>query len=122
MCSCPQEKGIKTAPPPPRLVSKGKIGFSIWTEVLLFKYANHLPLSRLLDSWEERGLSLSAGTVTGGLKKIAPIFRPLYEEDWGTEPNSLLFQGGRDPVLRCRSLTHTPVGLVERPNKTFTVI
>ena len=78
-CSCPQEKGIKTAPPPPRLIAKGKIGLSIWTEVMLFKYAHHLPLSRLLDSWEDRGLSLSAGTITSGLKKIVPLFRPLYE-------------------------------------------
>ena len=78
-CSCPGEKGIKITPPPPRLIAKGKIGLSIGTEVLLFKYRHHLPLSRLLDSWEGRGLSLSAGTIAGGLKKIAPLFLPLYE-------------------------------------------
>ena len=78
-CSCPGEKGIKTAPRPPRLVPKGMIGLSIWTEVLLFKFALHLPLSRLLASWEERGLSLSAGTITSGLEKIAPFFKPLYD-------------------------------------------
>ena len=70
--SCPQEKGIKTALPPPRLITKGKIGLSVWTEVMLFKYAHHLPLSRILDSWKDRGLSLSARMIT-------PLFRPLYE-------------------------------------------
>ena len=78
-CSCPQSKGIMTAPPPPRLLPKGMIGVSIWTDVLLFKYSHHLPLSRLLDSWEDRGLSLSAGTIASGLKTIAHFFDPLYE-------------------------------------------
>ena len=55
------------------------IGVSVWTEVLFFKYSLHLPLSRILESWADRGLSLSAGTIVSGLERIAPFFEPLYE-------------------------------------------
>lgn len=76
-CSCPGEKGIRTAPPPPRLIPKGLLGISIWVEVLLFKFARHLPLSRLLLSWQERGLVLSPGTIASGLERFVPLLAPL---------------------------------------------
>lgn len=53
------------------------IGVSVGTEVLFFK--DSLPLSRILESWEDRGLSLSAGTIVSGPERIAPFFEPLYE-------------------------------------------
>ena len=78
-CSCPEGKGIVTAPPPPRLIPKGMLGVSIWVEILFFKFFLHLPLSRLLADWNRRGLDLSLGTVTSGLERIASFLEPFHE-------------------------------------------
>ena len=33
----------------------------------------------LLSAWELLGLNLSAGTIAGGLQRLEPLFRPVYE-------------------------------------------
>jgi transposase len=37
-CSCGALPGIVTAPPPAQLITRGKLGVSIWVEVLLSKF------------------------------------------------------------------------------------
>jgi hypothetical protein len=39
---------VVTAPPPPRLVPKSRLGVSIWVTVLLDKYLFYRPTYRLL--------------------------------------------------------------------------
>jgi transposase len=46
-------------------------------QVLLDKYAFLRPMGRLLADLATAGLELSAGTVTDGLRRIAPLFEPL---------------------------------------------
>ena len=79
-CACsPTPTPIFTAPPAPRLIPKGKLGVSIWTEILLDKYLFGRPTERLLKAWALRGLDLAMGTVTDGLKRLEPLFAPLQE-------------------------------------------
>jgi len=73
-CTLP---GIITAPPPKRLIPKGKLGISVWVNVLLDKFLYYRPTYRLLAELESLGLSLSQGTVTGGLKYIKSLFEPI---------------------------------------------
>jgi transposase len=68
------------APPPPKLIPKGRLGVSVWVELLLGKFFSHEPIERQLTAWRLRGLDLSAGTVTGGLQYLEPLFTPLYNE------------------------------------------
>ena len=56
---------------PARLDFKGKLGISVWVEILLEKFDHWQPTHRLLQQWRDHGLTLSAGTVAGGLKKTA---------------------------------------------------
>jgi transposase len=77
-CSCPGLRTI-TAPGVPKLIPKGRLGVSIWVEILLDKYASQRPTERLLRSWQLLGLELSAGTVTDGLHRLEPLFSGLYE-------------------------------------------
>lgn len=78
-CSCEHNPGIITAPPPEKLIAKSNLGVSIWVEVLLDKYLFYRPTCRLLADWQTSGLDLSLGTLTDGLKRLAPLFEPVYE-------------------------------------------
>ena len=68
-----------TAPPPPKLIPKGRYGISVWVEILLDKYFSYRPTERLLASWRLWGLDLAAGTVTDGLQRLEVLLRPIYE-------------------------------------------
>ena len=77
-CSCPGPRTV-TAPVVPKLIPKGRLGVSMWVEILLDKYASQRPTERLLQSWRLLGLDLSAGTVADGLHRLEPLFGGLYE-------------------------------------------
>lgn len=76
-CRCVGVPGIITAPPPARLIPKGKYGISIWVQLLLSKFLYGQPTHRLLQDLAHSGLTLRGGTVTGGLHTIAPLFAPV---------------------------------------------
>lgn len=78
-CRCRQLPGIVTAPPPGRLIPHGKLGVSVWAQILLDKYLYLRPTQRLLQQWADCGLRLSPGTVAGGLPRLLPLFEPLCE-------------------------------------------
>jgi len=67
-----------TAPPPPKLIPKGRYGISVWVEILLDKYLSYRPTERLLASWRTLGLDLAPGTVTDGLSRLAVLLEPIY--------------------------------------------
>jgi transposase len=52
---------------------------SIWVHLLLSKFLYGQPTHRLLRDLSDHQLTLSAGTVTGGLRALAPLFEPLEE-------------------------------------------
>lgn len=78
-CDCPDEPGIVTAPAPGKLIPKGKLGISIWVEVILLKYLWAWPLNRLLQYWRTVGLRISSGTIIGGLQHLVPLFLPVVD-------------------------------------------
>ena len=79
VCDCGCAPGIVTAPPPPRLIERGKYGVSVWTTVLLDKFLYGRPSGRLLNDLADHGLNLSPGTLAGGLQALAPLFEPLNQ-------------------------------------------
>lgn len=81
-CQCEDKlnPAIITAPPVPRLIPKSSIGISIWTEVLLNKFLFSRATNNLITDYSYRGLPIAQGTLTGGLKKMAPLFEPLIEQ------------------------------------------
>jgi transposase len=78
-CTCANCPRTVTAPAPPKLIPKGLLGVSVWVEILLDKFASHRPTERLLSQWRLLGLDVAAGTVADGLKRLEPLFEPLYE-------------------------------------------
>lgn len=78
-CTCQECPRTLTTPPPPKLISKGLLGVSVWVEILLAKFIDQQPLERQLRHWQLLGLDLAPGTVTGGLRTLMPLFKPLWE-------------------------------------------
>jgi transposase len=75
-CTCDGPNTL-SAPPPPKLIPKGRYGISVWVEILLDKYFSYRPTERLLASWRLLGLDLAAGTVTDGLQRLEVLLRPI---------------------------------------------
>ena len=81
-CSCPPTANSPTiivAPPPAKVIPKSPYGISIWVHIFLGKFLYAQPLNRILRELRGYGLSLSPGTITGGLHKIAALFMPLKQ-------------------------------------------
>jgi len=77
-CVCPTEPPIQTAPAPPKLIPKSRFGISVWVHLLLEKFYLHRPLERAISALALHGLPLSPGTITGGLRRIEPMFEAVY--------------------------------------------
>ena len=78
-CQCAVAPALRTAPPPARLIPNGILGISVWVTVLIDKYLLYRPTYRLLADLRAHGLDLAQGTITDGLRRLAPLFAPLRE-------------------------------------------
>jgi transposase len=90
-CHCPNRPALLTAPVAPRVYPKARYGVSVWVFILLDKYQSYTPSNRLYQRLEDQGVSLSAGTVTNGLKKIAPLFSPIQQAMQTQQAKEMLF-------------------------------
>jgi len=78
-CHCEGVPGVITATPEPRLFPKCATGLSVWTEVLLSKFLFSRATTNGCRDYAYRGLPISTGTITDGLKRMAALFEPLIE-------------------------------------------
>jgi transposase len=77
-CSCPGTKGITTALGPAKLIPHSRYGASIWIHILIRKYRFQIPVARILKNLALHGLSIPPGSAGDGLKRLAPLFEPVY--------------------------------------------
>lgn len=68
-----------TAPPPDKLIPKSNIGISLWVLILQRKFEFFLPLHRIVAELRSHDLHLPTGTIIGGLRKLVPLFQPMYK-------------------------------------------
>ena len=78
-CMCPGTKGITTAVGPPKLMSHSRYGTSVWIHILIRKYRLQIPVERILKNLALHGLSIPKGSIGDGLKRLAPLFEPIYQ-------------------------------------------
>lgn len=78
-CTCPGTKGITTAAGPAKLIPHSRYGASVWIHILIRKYRLQIPVDRILKNLALHGLSIPKGSVGDGLKRLAPLFEPVYE-------------------------------------------
>jgi transposase len=83
-CSCAATPAVISAPPEPRLIPRSPYQVSFWVALLLSKFHYGQPTHRYLQDLRDQALPVSAGTVAGGLRALAPLFEPilaaLYEK------------------------------------------
>ena len=78
-CRCKGEASIVSAPAAARLLARNALGVSVWTLVLMDKFFFQRPTHRLLGELETYGISLARSTLTEGMKRLAPLFKPLAD-------------------------------------------
>jgi transposase len=79
-CSCPNTRTVVSAPKAPRVLPHSRFGVSVWVQILLDKYNYARATHKQLDDLRGHGLDLASGTVIGGLKRLAPLFKPIYDK------------------------------------------
>ena len=77
-CKCPGNKGIITAAGPAKLIPHSRYGASVWIHILIRKYRFQIPVARILKNLALHGLSIPPGSAGDGLKRLAPLFEPVY--------------------------------------------
>lgn len=79
-CSCPDLPTVVAAPVVPRVLPHSRYGISVWVQVLLDKYNYARATSKQIEDLRDHGLDLASGTLIGGLKRLTPLFEPIYEQ------------------------------------------
>lgn len=78
-CKCPGNKGLITAPGPAKLIPHSRYGTSVWIHILIRKYHLQIPIARILKNLSLHGVAIPAGSVGDNLKRLAPLFEPIYK-------------------------------------------
>ena len=76
-CRCGVLPGIVTAPVVAKVIRKGLFSTGFWVQVRLEKYLFQRPLYRVRQRLALEGLSVSQGTLTGGLQRLGELIQPL---------------------------------------------
>jgi len=90
-CQCEGIPAIITVPPLDKLIPSGSYDIPFWIEIILGKYHYGQPTNRYLKDLNDQALPVSAGTVAGGLQKIAPLFTPIIEALYCKQMSEKLF-------------------------------
>ena len=77
-CQCGAVPGIVTAPCVRKLILKGLFSVGFWVWLILEKFLFQRPLYRVRKVLALQGLTVSQGTLTGGLNRIGDLVQPLY--------------------------------------------
>ena len=73
-CDCT----VKTADKPPQPIEKSTAGASVLAQVIVSKFADHLPLHRQEKIFARHGVEISRKTMGGWLPPVAGLLEPLY--------------------------------------------
>ncbi|HWH59248.1 MAG TPA: IS66 family transposase [Terriglobales bacterium] len=74
-CSCT----VKTATKPSQPIEKSNAGAGLLSQVIVAKYADHLPLNRQAKMFLRSGVDFSVQTMCGWMGQCADLLHPLYE-------------------------------------------
>lgn len=70
---------VKTATKPSQPIEKSTAGASLLAQVIVAKYADHLPLHRQVKMFGRHGVELSDQTLCGWTAQCAQLLEPLYQ-------------------------------------------
>jgi len=76
-CRAERPSQFATAPAPPRPLNGGIPSSALLSEVLIRKYLEHMPINRLVQSWQQMGVELPRSTVYGWTIRGAALLQPV---------------------------------------------
>jgi transposase len=71
------EKGVVTAPPPDKVIEKGRPGPGLLAQVIVSKYGDHLPLNRQHKIYLRDGVDLPVSTLADWVRVVHECTEPL---------------------------------------------
>jgi transposase len=108
-CGCT----VTTATKPPQPIEKSTAGASLLTQVIVAKYADHLPLNRQEKMFRRLGVELPRQTLCGWMGQVAELLDPLYAQAKRFVLASKVVQTDDTPVkVLDRSLPKTRMGRI----------
>jgi transposase len=82
--ACPKDDTIVSAPTPPAIVERGKLGDTLIVEALCDKYLEHIPVERQCTRWQRYGVRIAPQTlgrsVTAAIDLLMPIATLIQEQ------------------------------------------
>lgn len=79
-CDCETSPKFKVAPKMAKPIPKGMFAANFLAKILVYHFDLQIPVNRILTMMKMEGLEVSQGTLTGVLKKLHPLFLPLYRD------------------------------------------
>jgi transposase len=70
---------VRTAPGPEKSIEKGLPGPGLLAHVVVSKFEQHLPLTRLVEIYRRGGLATSTSTLCGWVEAVATDVQPIVE-------------------------------------------
>src|ERR1700689_3900678 len=74
-CAC----AVKTVPKPAQPIEKSTAGASVLAQVIVAKFADHLPLHRQAKMFARHGVELADQTLCDWMAQCALLLEPLYQ-------------------------------------------
>jgi transposase len=85
--ACPHDDTIVSAPTPPAIVERGKLGDTLIVEGIADKYLQHMPVERQCSRWAQYGVEIAPQTlgrsVMAGVDLLMPIAKLIVEQTRG---------------------------------------
>ena len=78
-CGCEDSRGVVEATKPFQPIDKGLVGPGLLAYVVTSKYADHLPLHRIVRILDRHGLDTERSTLWGWISKGAQVLEPLVQ-------------------------------------------
>jgi transposase len=99
--ACPNDDTIVSAPPPPALVERGKLGDTLIIESMADKYLEHQPIERQCLRWARTGVDIAPQTlgraVAIAIDTLAPVAKAIEAQT--RSPGLLATDATGIPVL-----------------------
>ena len=75
----PDRKAFQVAALPPAPLHKCMADASLLADIIISKYHYHLPFYRVIESYRELGVSISASTINDWFKAVVGKLKPIYD-------------------------------------------
>jgi transposase len=75
--ACPHDDSIVTAPTPPELIERGKLGPALTVEAVAEKFIEHVPIERQCARFEQLGVPMAPQTLGRSVSAAIDLLSPL---------------------------------------------